>query len=131
MAEVLVQSQQLTDVHREEWNYLNENRGIKSWLFTVDHKRIGVMYFWTIMTMFFVGGVLALALRTELLTPKRFIVDAQVYNQLFTLHGAIMTFLVLVPLIPATLGNFAMPIMLAPRMLPFPALIWPATTFMS
>jgi len=122
MAEVLTHTTQATASHPEELNYLNENRGLKSWLFTVDHKRIGVMYFWTIMLMFFIGGVLALVLRTELLTPKQTIVDAATYNQLFTLHGAIMTFMVLVPLIPATLGNFAMPIMLGAKDVAFPRL---------
>jgi cytochrome c oxidase subunit 1 len=122
MAEVLTHKTQATASQPEELNFLNENRGIKSWLFTVDHKRIGLMYFWTIMLMFFIGGVLALVLRTELLTPQKTIVSASTYNQLFTLHGAIMTFMVLVPLVPATLGNFVLPIMLGAKDVAFPRL---------
>jgi cytochrome c oxidase subunit 1 len=121
MAEVLTQRTSAA-VHKPEGNFLTENPGLRNWLFTVDHKRIGLMYFWTIMTMFFVGGVLALVLRTELLTPKTTIVSADVYNQLFTLHGVIMTFLVLVPLIPATLGNFVLPMMLGAKDVAFPRL---------
>lgn len=121
MAEVLMQRTPAA-LHEPEGNFLTENPGLKNWLFTVDHKRIGLMYFWTIMTMFFVGGVLALVLRTELLTPKTTIVSAEVYNQLFTLHGVIMTFLVLVPVIPATLGNFVLPMMLGAKDVAFPRL---------
>ncbi|MEC8321141.1 MAG: cbb3-type cytochrome c oxidase subunit I, partial [Planctomycetota bacterium] len=89
-------------------NYLTFTRGIRSWLVTLDHKRIGVMYLFAVLFSFFVGGVFALLVRTELLTPGATIpgVDADTYNQFFTLHGAIMVFLVIIPSIPAALGNF-------------------------
>ena len=74
-------------------NYLNHSRGIGSWLLTLDHKRIGVMYLISILTAFFLGGVAALLVRTELIAPGRTIVDPDTYNQMFTLHGAIMVFL--------------------------------------
>ncbi len=103
-------------------NYLTETRGWKSWLFTVDHKRIGVMYFWSLMAAFLLGGVFALLLRIELLTPRQTIVSAETYNRLFTLHGAVMTFLFLVPSITASLGNFVLPMMLGAKDVAFPRL---------
>ena len=103
-------------------NYLNAERGLWSWLTTVDHKRIGVLYIISILFMFFLGGMAAIILRLELLTPERTIMSADTYNKAFTLHGAIMTFLVLVPSIPATLGNFVLPLMLGAKDVAFPRL---------
>jgi len=70
-----------------EHNYLNEPKGLKSWLFTLDHKRIGLMYLFAIMFFFFIGGVLAVLLRLELLNPGKDIMEADTYNQFFTLHA--------------------------------------------
>jgi cytochrome c oxidase subunit 1 len=103
-------------------NYLTATRGLRSWLFTIDHKRIAVMYLVSILTAFLLGGIFALLVRTELWTPGRTIVDADRYNQFFTLHGAIMIFLVLIPGTPAALGNFVLPIMLGAKDLAFPRL---------
>ena len=106
-------------------NYLTYTRGIKSWMFTLDHKRIGVMYLVSVLTAFFVGGVFALLVRTELLTPGPGPipgVDANMYNQFFTLHGAIMVFLVIIPSVPAAMGNFILPIMLGAKDVAFPRL---------
>ena len=103
-------------------NYLNCAHGLRSWLLTLDHKRIGVMYLISILASFFLGGVLALLVRTELLTPQRTIVDAETYNQLFTLHGAVMIFLFIIPGIPAALGNFVLPMMLGAKDVAFPRL---------
>ncbi len=108
--------------HRDERNYLNQSRGIKSWLFTLDHKRIGVMYLVSILAAFFGGGVAALLVRTELLTPGQTVMSADAYNQSFTLHGAIMIFLFIIPGIPAALGNFVLPIMLGAKDVAFPRL---------
>jgi cytochrome c oxidase subunit 1 len=106
-------------------SYLTRTRGIASWIFTVDHKRIGVMYLFSILTFFLVGGIFALLLRTELWKPGRTIVDPDTYNQLFTLHGAVMTFLVIIPSVPAALGNFVLPIMLGAKDVAFPRLnLW-------
>ena len=96
--------------------------GMKSWLTTVDHKRIGIMYLASILFFFFVGGVLALLVRIELLTPKQTIMTAEQYNQVFTLHGVIMVFLFIIPSVPAALGNFVMPLMLGAKDVAFPRL---------
>jgi cytochrome c oxidase subunit 1 len=104
-------------------NYLTHTRGVLSWLFTLDHKRIGVMYMWAVLASFLLGGIFALLVRTELLTPGPTITeDANVYNQWFTLHGAIMVFLVIIPSIPAALGNIVLPIMLGAKDVAFPKL---------
>jgi cytochrome c oxidase subunit 1 len=107
--------------HSHDETYINAKKGIKSWLVTVDHKRIGVMYLVTILTFFLAGGLLALGVRAELFTPEGNM-DADTYNRMFTLHGAIMVFLVLVPAIPASFGNFVMPLMLGAKDVAFPKL---------
>jgi cytochrome c oxidase subunit 1 len=106
----------------ESDNYLTHDKGILSWLLTLDHKRIGVMYLMCVMGAFLLGGVFALLIRTELLTPGRTIVEHDTYNQLFTLHGAVMVFLVIIPGIPAALGNFVLPLQLGAKDVAFPRL---------
>ena len=104
-------------------NYLTFKRGLLSWLFTLDHKRIGVMYLAAVLVSFFVGGVMALLVRTKLLFPGEVAwMTAEQYNKAFTLHGAIMVFLVIIPSIPAALGNFVLPIMLGAKDVAFPRL---------
>ena len=103
-------------------NYLVHEKGILSWLLTLDHKRIGVMYLMCVLGAFLLGGVFALLVRTELFTPGRTIVDHDTYNQLFTLHGAVMVFLVIIPGIPAALGNFVLPLQLGAKDVAFPRL---------
>ena len=106
-----------------EKNYLNEETTIKSWLFTVDHKRIGLMYLFAIMFFFAVGGFLALMMRLELLTPAGGdILDKNTYNVFYTLHGAIMIFMFIIPSVPAAMGNLIMPIMLGTKDVAFPRL---------
>jgi cytochrome c oxidase subunit 1 len=103
-------------------HYLNHSRGIRSWLLTLDHKRIGVMYLISILISFGLGGLFAVLVRTELLTPGKTFIDADTYNQWFTLHGAIMIFLFIIPGIPAALGNFTLPLMLGAKDVAFPRL---------
>jgi cytochrome c oxidase subunit 1 len=110
------------DAHGGDDNYLTHDKGIASWLLTLDHKRIGVMYFCCVIAAFALGGFFALMIRTELWAPGKTIVDADTYNQLFTLHGAIMVFLVIVPGIPAALGNFVLPLHLGAKDVAFPKL---------
>ena len=87
-------------------NYLNEKKGICSWLFTLDHKRIGILYLVSVLTFFFIGGIFALLLRLELFTVGETIMKPDTYNQMMTLHGAMMVFMVIIPGIPAIFGNF-------------------------
>ncbi|MBK6531423.1 MAG: cbb3-type cytochrome c oxidase subunit I [Deltaproteobacteria bacterium] len=103
-------------------NYLKAGRGVWSWMTTLDHKRIGVMYLVAVILAFFMGGMFALLIRLELLTPGRTIMGAATYNRVFTLHGAIMVFLFIIPSIPAALGNFILPIMLGAKDVAFPRL---------
>ncbi|MBV8904750.1 MAG: cytochrome c oxidase subunit I [Acidobacteriia bacterium] len=104
----------------ERETYLNSSYGLKSWLLTKDHKRIAVLYFITISIFFAIGGTFAGLIRLELLTPQADLVSDETYNKLFTMHGVIMVFFFLVPSIPATLGNFFLPIMIGARDLAFP-----------
>ena len=101
-------------------HYLNAGYGIKSWLLTTDHKRIGLLYLGTITFFFALGGIFATLIRVELLTPAGDMVTSETYNKLFTLHGVLMVFLFLIPSIPATLGNFLIPMMVGARDLAFP-----------
>ena len=101
-------------------NYLTCSRGFWSWAATIDHKRIAIMYLISVLGSFLLGGVLALVLRTELWTPGRTIMDHDLYNHTFTLHGAVMTFLFIIPSIPAALGNFLVPVMIGAKDVAFP-----------
>jgi cytochrome c oxidase subunit 1 len=106
----------------ERETYLNTNYGIKSWLLTTDHKRIAILYLVSITAMFFVGGFLAALIRINLLTPTGQLMTADTYNKVFTMHGIVMVFFFLIPSIPATLGNFLIPMMLGAKDLAFPRL---------
>lgn len=102
-------------------SYLTAKRGLMSWLITIDHKRIGLMYLGSVLTFFLAGGIFALLVRYDLLSPGgRFTPDN--YNKFFTLHGAIMVFLVIIPSVPASLGNFLLPLMLGTKDVAFPKL---------
>src|SRR4026209_2978338 len=103
-------------------HYLNVSYGVKSWLFTTDHKRIAWLYLLSITFFFFIGGLAATLLRLELLTPQGDLVQAETYNKLFTMHGVMMVFFFLIPSIPAVLGNFLIPVMIGARDLAFPRL---------
>jgi cytochrome c oxidase subunit 1 len=103
-------------------HYLNADYGIKSWLFTTDHKRIALLYLSSITLMFFVGGAAATLMRLELMTPQGDLMQPETYNKLFTIHGIIMIFFFLIPSIPAVLGNFLVPMMIGARDLAFPRL---------
>ncbi|MCA9654933.1 MAG: cbb3-type cytochrome c oxidase subunit I [Myxococcales bacterium] len=131
---------------KREPSYLVAQRGLKSWLFTIDHKRLGLMYLGSTLLFFFVGGVAAILFRTELLTPAGDFIpwllshlptalggtggdveaavaqSATTYNKLFTVHGAVMVFLVIIPAVPGSLGNFLLPLMLGAKDVAFPRL---------
>ncbi len=128
MAQALTHSDpHLGDRPRPAKNYLNATTGIWSWMTTVDHKRIGVMYLVAVSSAFFVGGMFALMIRLTLLTPShklfgKVLIDADTYNRVFTLHGAIMVFLFIIPSIPGSLANFVLPLMLGAKDVAFPRL---------
>lgn len=104
----------------ERHSYLDAPYGVKAWLLTRDHKRIAMLYLISITIFFALGGVFAAAVRLELLTPKGDLLTADTYNKMFSMHGVIMVFFFLVPSIPATLGNFLIPIMVGAKDLAFP-----------
>jgi cytochrome c oxidase subunit 1 len=103
-------------------HYLNVDYGVRSWLLTTDHKRIGLLYLVSITFFFFVGSLFAAGIRFELLTPSGDVFQSDTYNKLFTLHGIVMIFFFLVPSIPAVLGNFLIPLMIGARDMAFPRL---------
>jgi cytochrome c oxidase subunit 1 len=101
-------------------HYLNVDYGIRSWLLTTDHKRIGVLYMISITVMFFIGGLFATLIRLNLMTPAGDLVGADTYNKLFTMHGIVMVFFFLIPAVPAVIGNFVLPMMVGARDMAFP-----------
>ena len=103
-------------------DFINAKTGIKSWLFTTDHKRIALLYLTSITFMFFIGALFALIIRLELLTPKGDLVQADTYNKMFTMHGLVMIFFFLIPSILAVLGNFLIPLMIGAKDVAFPKL---------
>ena len=104
----------------ERESYLNAGHGFKSWLLTRDHKRIAMLYLLSITFFFFIGGMFALLIRLELLTPGGDLVQSDTYNKLFTMHGMVMVFFFLIPAVPAVLGNFLIPLMIGAKDLAFP-----------
>jgi cytochrome c oxidase subunit 1 len=104
----------------ERHSYLDAPYGVKAWLLTKDHKRIAMLYLVSITFFFMIGGLFAAGIRLELLTPKGDIWSADMYNKLFTMHGVVMVFFFLIPSIPATMGNFLIPIMCGTKDLAFP-----------
>ena len=103
-------------------NYINSQKGIWSWLTTVDHKRIGMMYLVLILASFLVGGIFALLVRLELFHPGEQFYSAEWYNRFFSMHGIVMVFLFIIPSIPAAMGNFVIPLMLGAKDVAFPKL---------
>src|SRR5690348_4543015 len=127
MEHTLTSGNVTADRPRPAKNYLNETTGLWSWMSTVDHKRIGIMYLGAVSFAFLLGGIFALLVRLSLLNPQHTLfgkqwVTAEMYNRFFTLHGAIMVFLFIIPSIPASLANFVLPMMLGAKDVAFPRL---------
>ncbi|HUM02990.1 MAG TPA: cytochrome c oxidase subunit I [Thermoanaerobaculia bacterium] len=101
-------------------NYLNETWGLKSWLLTLDHKRIGILYLISVSFYFALGGLMAALIRIELATPQGDLVSPDWYNRLFTMHGVMMIFFFLIPAVPGVLGNFLLPLMIGAKDVAFP-----------
>lgn len=100
--------------------YLQVGRSFWGWASTTDHKKIGIMFLFTIIFFFGIAGISALLLRLELIAPGATLFTPDTYNVLFTVHGAVMTFVFIVPGIPATLGNFFLPLMIGAKDVAFP-----------
>ena len=108
--------------NRRHENYLTSGYNIKSWLLTIDHKRIALLYLISITFFFLLGGLFAVMIRLELLTPQGDLLLSETYNKMFTMHGIIMVFFFLLPSIPAVFGNFLIPLMIGAKDLAFPRL---------
>jgi hypothetical protein len=102
------------------YEHRGKHKGIFAWILSTDHKRIGLLYFYSIMTFFLIGATIGLLMKLELIAPGKTIVDAQTYNAFFTLHGIIMIFAVVIPGLPAVFGNFMLPIMIGANDVAFP-----------
>jgi cytochrome c oxidase subunit 1 len=103
-------------------DYKGKYSGIRGWIFSTDHKRIGILYLIGILTFFLAGAAFGFLLRLELISPGETIMSAQTYNRFFTLHGVIMIFLFIIPGIPAVFGNFFLPILIGAKDVAFPRL---------
>ncbi len=97
------------------------DRGIWSWITTVDHKRIGILYGWSALFFFLIGGIEALVIRAQLAGPNGTVISAEAYNQLFTMHGTTMVFLAIMP-IASAFTNYFLPLMIGARDVAFPRL---------
>jgi len=97
-------------------------KGIFAWIFTTDHKRIGILYLVTILFFFFAAVTLGALMRLEMWQPEGTIMQPQTYNTFFTLHGIIMIFLFVIPVGPAVFGNFMIPLMIGAKDVFFPRL---------
>lgn len=118
-------SHAITDAKKQEPNYLEyrgKHTGLMGWILSTDHKRIGLLYLASLLTFFMIGVTLAFFMRLEQLSQGPTLMSAETYNAIFTLHGVIMVFLVVVPGIPATLGNFILPLQLGALDVAFPRL---------
>jgi cytochrome c oxidase subunit I+III len=94
--------------------------GVLGWLTTTDHKRIGLLYFWTTLVLFGAGGVEALLIRTQLAQPDQHVVSPETYDQLFTMHGITMIFFFIIPMTTGAFGNYLIPLMIGARDMAFP-----------
>lgn len=111
-----------TNAYSGELNYINEFKGLKSWFTSLDHKRIGLLYLISVLFFFLTGGLAAMLLRLELMAPGTQFLTPDQYNQVLTYHGAIMVFMVIIPGIPAILGNFFLPLQIGAKDVAFPRL---------
>lgn len=111
-----------THAHKSHGNYLTHQKGIWSWVYTLDHKRIGLLYMYTILFLFLLGGIAALLVRTQLFNPASTLLTPDQYNQAFTYHGTIMVFMVILPMIPSAIGNMVLPMQLGAPDVAFPRL---------
>ncbi|HEY3772443.1 MAG TPA: cytochrome c oxidase subunit I [Solirubrobacteraceae bacterium] len=112
-------AQRYVDTLEEVWA---ERKGVLGWLTTVDHKRIGIMYFFTTLAFFGAGGIEALLIRTQLIGPNGRVLSPQAYDEVFTMHGITMIFLFVIPMTTGAFGNYLLPLMIGARDMAFPRL---------
>src|SRR5205807_921283 len=103
-------------------SYLTEKQTVISWVFTTDHKRVALLFFASITFFFFIGGAAATLIRLHLVNPEGNLLQPDIYNRMFTMHGIVMVWFFLIPSIPTTLGNFLVPLMIGAHDLAFPRL---------
>src|ERR1700744_3392139 len=113
------QAQHYVDELDEIWV---ERSGLLGWLTTTDHKRIGIMYFFTTLAFFGAGGIEALLIRTQLIGPNGHLLSPQAYDEVFTMHGITMIFLFVIPMTTGAFGNYLVPLMIGARDMAFPRL---------
>jgi cytochrome c oxidase subunit I+III len=94
--------------------------GLLGWFTTTDHKKIGLLYFWTALALFAAGGVEALIMRTQLTRPNLSLVSPSTYDELFTVHGLTMIFFFIIPMTTGAFGNYLLPLMIGARDMAFP-----------
>ena len=97
-----------------------ESPGLSGWITTTDHKRIGLLYFWTTLVLFGAGGIEALMLRTQLIKPDNSLLSPGTYDELFTLHGLTMIFFFIIPMTTGAFGNYLIPLLIGARDMAFP-----------
>jgi len=102
--------------------YKGKYKGLFSWILSTDHKRIGILYLYSILSFFAIGATIGLLMKFELIAPGKTLMNAQTYNAFFTLHGIVMIFAVVIPGLPAVFGNFMLPIMIGAKDVAFPRL---------
>lgn len=107
---------------QESYLKVKSRNGIWNWLLTTDHKRIALLYLYSMAVFFAVGVILGLAIKLELIAPGKTVMGAQTYNSFFTLHGIIMIFLIVIPGLPAVFGNFFLPLLIGAKDVAFPKL---------
>ena len=112
-----------TAVYEERLERMWQSRpGVLGWVMTTDHKRIGLLYFWTTLVLFAAGGAEALLMRTQLIQPNEHVVGPATYDELFTMHGVTMIFLFVIPISTGAFGNYLLPLMIGARDMAFPRL---------
>ncbi|MGH3055067.1 MAG: cytochrome c oxidase subunit I, partial [Gaiellaceae bacterium] len=110
-------------VYEERLERMWQSRpGVLGWVMTTDHKRIGLLYFWTTLVLFAAGGAEALVMRTQLIQPNQHVVDPATYDELFTMHGITMIFFFIIPMTTGAFGNYLLPLMIGARDMAFPRL---------
>ncbi len=108
-------------VYEERLERIWQSRpGLVGWLLTTDHKRVGLLYFWTTLLLFGAGGIEALLVRTQLVVPNNDVLSPSTYDELFTVHGITMIFFFIIPMTTGAFGNYLLPLMLGARDMAFP-----------